>query len=83
MIIYRFIFDKGHPERLSNKRSSNGETPLYVASKNGHLNVRLVLWSIKVIFQMVKLLLENEADPYALHKAENAQSENVLDVAVR
>lgn len=32
---------------------------------------------------MVKLLLEHEADPHALHKFGDSQFEDILEVAVR
>lgn len=42
--------DKSNPLHLINKANINGYNPLYLASKNGNLNI-------------VKFLIENEANP--------------------
>jgi len=49
-IFLRFIRDKTDPESLSNKKNSNGETPLYMACKNGYLNV----FSFNFFFEFLK-----------------------------
>lgn len=40
--ISRFIKDENDPDRIINKKNIRGETPLYVACRDGHLKVFLL-----------------------------------------
>ena len=35
----KYIRDLNDPESLSNKKNADGESPLYIACRNGHLEV--------------------------------------------
>lgn len=66
---YKLLRNASHPHALINKRNSNGQTPLYVACKNGNLEV-------------VKLLLGENAD-YLLTSLVDSEEETNLEVAAR
>ena len=67
---YRHIRSLDNPMSLVNKRDGRGYTPLYMAAMNGNL-------------QLLKYLLNHEADPYIHSSIENQDSENILTVASR
>jgi hypothetical protein len=64
------FYDAESPFRLANKPNHKGYTPLYIACKNGHL-------------ELVKLLIEFKANPYQLCKISPKEKESVLIVAAR
>ena len=66
---YRLLRNTSHPLSLLNKRNNSGQTPLYIACKNGNLAV-------------VVLLLAEGAD-YLLNSAVDGEEESNLEVAVR
>jgi ankyrin repeat protein len=66
---YKKIRLTSHPLALINKRDTNGQTPLYIACKNGNLEV-------------VMLLLKEKADYLLTSQVEDEQETN-LEVAVR
>ncbi|CAG9332292.1 unnamed protein product [Blepharisma stoltei] len=66
---YRYLRLPNHPFSIVNKRNRFGHTPLYIACKNANYDV-------------VELLLKNNADPLITSKVEESY-ENCLDVAVR
>lgn len=66
---YKDLRGPSHPLGLLNKKNHKGETLLYVASRNGNLN-------------MLKLLLELQADPKILCEVDN-EEESCLEVAAR
>ena len=60
----------GDPETLVNTRNRYGHTPLYVASRNGHL-------------EMAKIIARRGAIIDALSSAGKKKKETVIDVASR
>ena len=66
---YRLLRDASHPLSLVNKRNRAGQTPLYVACKNGNLTI-------------AALLLSRGADPLIYSEVEG-QVETNLQVAAR
>lgn len=66
---YKRIRNNTHPLALINKRNANGQTPMYIACKNGNLEV-------------VLLLLEENAD-YLIGSVIDLEEETNLEVAVR
>ena len=66
---YRLLRNSTHPLALINKRNAQGQTPMYIACKNGNLEV-------------VILLLEENAD-YLLSSMVDSEEESNLEVAVR
>ncbi|CDW79759.1 UNKNOWN [Stylonychia lemnae] len=65
------------PDHLVNKKNENGQTPLYVAAKNGHLRV-------------IQFFIEEGANPHLLsiitssneEKQKKIERESILDVAI-
>lgn len=41
LYVFRFLKDEKDPDRITNKKNIKGETPLYVACRDGHLEVIL------------------------------------------
>ena len=66
---YKKLHNTSHPLSLLNKRNKSGQTPLYVACKNGNLAV-------------IMLLLTEGAD-YLLESLVDGEEESNLEVAVR
>jgi hypothetical protein len=66
---YKLLRNPGHPFALINKRNSKGQTPLYIACKNGN-------------FQLVELFLKLEAD-HVLTSTVDGEEETCLEVAIR
>ncbi|OMJ82127.1 hypothetical protein SteCoe_17245 [Stentor coeruleus] len=66
---YKILRDSTHPLALINKRNQNGQTPLYVACKNGN-------------FEAVKLILSCNPD-HRLTSLVDGEEESSLEVAVR
>jgi hypothetical protein len=66
---YKLLRNTSHPLALINKRNREGQTPLYIACKNGNLDV-------------VNLLLEENAD-YLMGSIVDGEEESNLEVAVR
>ena len=66
---YRKLRNVSHPLSLINKRNRDGQTPLYIACKNGNLEV-------------VLLLLSNDVD-YLLTSTVGNEEETALEVALR
>jgi hypothetical protein len=64
------FYDPESPYRLANKPNHKGYTPLYIACKNGHL-------------ELVKLLIEFKANPYQLCKISPKDKESIIIVAAR
>jgi len=64
------FYDEDSPQRLVNRPNHRGYTPLYIACKNGNI-------------ELLKLLIEFKANPYQLCKISSKQRESVLKVAVR
>lgn len=66
---YKLLRDSTHPLALINKRNVKGQTPLYVACKNGNLEVVLQLISVKADHRLTSLI--------------DREEETCLEVAVR
>lgn len=66
---YKLLRDSSHPLALINKRNPNGQTPLYVACKNGN-------------FEAVMLIISSNAD-HRLASLVDGEEESSLEVAVR
>ncbi|OMJ78930.1 hypothetical protein SteCoe_21150 [Stentor coeruleus] len=66
---YKLLRDSTHPLALINKRNQNGQTPLYVACKNGN-------------FEAVMLIISSKAD-HRLTSLVDGEEESSLEVAVR
>lgn len=66
---YKHLRDSSHPNALINKKSSEGKTPLYIACKNGNLEV-------------VMLLLQQNVD-YLITSTVDGEEETCLEVSVR
>jgi len=66
----KYLYDNLDPERLCNKQSIDGQTPLYIACKNGHLEI-------------VKMLLSYNANYEQMSQVDRSTEESSLDVAVR
>mmetsp|Transcript_1256 Transcript_1256/g.1291 ORF Transcript_1256/g.1291 Transcript_1256/m.1291 type:complete len:176 (-) Transcript_1256:7-534(-) len=66
----KHIWDRTSPQHLINKSNNSHQTPLYVASKNGHLKV-------------LEMLLVEGADPKIRSWIDDKQNESILQVAVR
>ena len=66
---YKLLSKNNHPFALINKRNRDGHTPLYIACKNGNLEV-------------VLLLLKEKVDYLITSKLDN-EEENNLEVAIR
>jgi hypothetical protein len=64
------LYDADSPYRLANKPNHRGYTPLYVACKNGNLD-------------LVRLLIEHQANPYQLINVGPNMKESILLVAAR
>lgn len=67
---YQFLLPSGHPQSYLNKRNEDNKTPLYVACKNGNLDI-------------VKILVENGGDCHITSMVEKKDEETCLEVAVR
>eukprot|EP01016_Furgasonia_blochmanni_P044494 TRINITY_DN6180_c0_g1_i3.p2 TRINITY_DN6180_c0_g1~~TRINITY_DN6180_c0_g1_i3.p2 ORF type:complete len:235 (-),score=21.17 TRINITY_DN6180_c0_g1_i3:36-740(-) len=66
----RFMRATTDPDHVLNKKNSRGCTPLYLAAKNGNINV-------------VKLLIERQADPLIYSELGQGIRERPLQAAVR
>lgn len=64
------LYDAANPERLANKPDHRGYTPLYVACKNGNL-------------ELVKLLIQFQANPYQTCQVTKKENESIISVAAR
>lgn len=49
----KYIRDLNDPESLSNKKNADGESPLYVACRNGHLEVFNIFFLTFFFFQLL------------------------------
>lgn len=58
---YKLLRNSSHPLALINKRNSDGQTPLYIACKNGHLDVALLLLSENADYLMTSII-DNEEE---------------------
>ena len=66
---YKLLRNTSHPLALINKRNNQGQTPMYIACKNGNLDVVLLLLSENVDY-LLPSIIDNE-------------EESNLEVAVR
>jgi len=68
----RYILSSEDPDHLINTKDTNGHTPLYIAAKNGNLEV-------------VKLLIESNANPLITSQisSRSRQSDTALETAVK
>jgi len=64
------LYDPESADRLANKPNFRGYSPLYIACKNGNL-------------ELVKVLLDFKANPFQLCKISPKQKESILVVAAR
>ena len=61
----KHFYDRNNPAHMINKVNRLNQTPIYVACRNGNLNI-------------VKWLLEQEADPHTLCNVDKAEQENII-----
>lgn len=70
----KHLRSKHDPDHLINKWNEHGQTPLYVATKNGHLKI-------------IKFFIEEGANPhmksYIKINSTEIEEESILDAAVR
>lgn len=66
---YRLLRNPNHPYALINKRNGKGQTPLYIACKNGNV-------------ELVRLLVRLGAD-YTMTSTVDGEEETCLEVAIR
>jgi len=81
----KYILEKKNPESLFNKKNVDGETPLYLACKNGHLEVvsfNILLMKLSFL-KVVRLLLEHEANPHVYLEKNEKKIDSILSVAAR
>lgn len=59
------MWSRNDPQHLINLKNEYGQTPLYVACKHGNLHI-------------VKVLIEEGANPFIKSKIDNTLEENIL-----
>jgi len=64
------LYDEDSTQRITNKPNTQGYTPLYVASKNGNI-------------QLLKILLDHRANPYQHCYTSKNDKQTILSVASR
>lgn len=65
-----YLLAQDSPDRLVNRVDVQGHSPLYIACKNGNL-------------QIVKILMQNHANPFALFSITESSQESILEVSAR
>ena len=77
--LYSNLYEPGDFRRIQNKTNQYGLTPLFLATMNGNLKVRM----ITIIEKMVKFLIEQNANPYLRSTVDKNHEETILETACR